>query len=331
MDRTAPAEQGRGHLYDHPVSRCLARTRVAREIHREGNVILVRSRGLYGDRERTGVLLVLPALVVVVLLIAVPIAQAVYYSLTNWNGIVSHWVGPQTYMTMFGDPTFWRVLENNALLLIAVPATLVCGVFIAALLHEQVWGFRVFRAAIIIPTAVSWVVLGVIGVQAFAQHGLVNTLLEGMGLGGLAQNWLGDPLTALAAVGITFVYSLVGINTLIFVTGMSTIDPPVMEAARIDGASWFQSFVRITIPLLRRYFLFAFVVTSISAFTALFSLIYTMTAGGPNYGTTTLEVLIYQRAFATGSFGQGALLGVILFVILFGVSMAQLRLMTSDV
>ena len=272
----------------------------------------------------------MPALVVVSLLILIPIAQAVYYSMTNWNGIVSHWVGPQTYVTMFQDATFWRVIENNALLLLAVPATMACGVFIAALLHEEVRGYRVFRAAIIIPTAVSWVVLGVLGVQVFAQHGLVNGLLSSVGLGALAQNWLGDPLTALGAVGVTFVYSLVGINTLIFVTGMSTIDPPVLEAARIDGATWFQSFLRISVPLLRRYFLFAFVVTAISAFTALFSLIYTMTGGGPNYGTTTLEVLIYQRAFSTGSFGQGALLGVILFLILFGVSMAQLRLMTSD-
>ena len=286
--------------------------------------------GLYRERERTGILLVTPALAVVLLLILIPIAQAVYYSMTNWNGIVSHWVGPQTYTTMFRDGTFWRVLENNALLLLAVPATLACGVFIAALLHEQVWGYRVFRAAIIIPTAVSWVVLGVLGIQAFALHGLVNELFNSVGLGALAQNWLGDPLTALVAVGITFVYSLVGINTLIFVTGMSTIDPPILEAAKIDGASWTQSFLRITVPLLRRYFLFAFVVTAISAFTALFSLIYTMTGGGPNYGTTTLEVLIYQRAFSTGSFGEGALLGVVLFVILFGVSMAQLRLVKSD-
>ena len=290
----------------------------------------MRTGGLYRERRRTGLLLVTPALVVVVLLILVPLAQAVYYSMTNWNGIVSHWVGPQTYATMFQDPTFWRVLKNNLLLLLAVPVTLACGVFVAALLHEQVYGYRVFRAAIIIPTSVSWVVLGVLGIQAFAQRGLINAVFSTIGLGGLAQNWLGDPLTALGAVGITFVYSLVGINTLIFVTGMATIDPAMFEAAKIDGATWLKSFVRITVPLLSRYFLFAFVVTAISAFTALFSLIYTMTGGGPNYGTTTLEVLIYQRAFSTGSFGQGALLGVILFITLFGVSMAQFRLMNSD-
>ncbi len=289
-----------------------------------------RKSTLHRDRARTGVLLVLPALAVVSAIIVVPIGEAAYYSMTNWNGITSTWIGPQTYLTMFGDATFWRTLQNNAILLIAVPATMVCGIFLAALLHERVLGWRVFRAAIIIPTAVSWVVLGVVGIQAFASNGLVNQSLAVLGLGALTQNWLGGSFSALIAVAITFVYSLVGINTLIFVTGMSTIDLSIFEAARIDGASWTQTFLWITIPLLRRYSLFAFVVTAISAFTALFSLIYTMTGGGPNYGTTTVEFLVYQRAFATGAFGQGALLGIVLFAILFGVTGVQLRLLRRD-
>ncbi|EQD68053.1 binding-protein-dependent transport system inner membrane component, partial [mine drainage metagenome] len=184
--------------------------------------------------------------------------------------------------------------------------------------------------AIIIPTAVSWVVLGVVGIQAFAENGLINNLLRGIGLGGLQQNWLGSPYSALAAVAVTFVYSLVGINTLIFVTGMATIDPSIYESAKLDGGGWPQTFRYLTVPLLRRYFLFAFVVTSISAFSALFSLIYTMTGGGPNYGTTTIEFFIYQEAFATGAFGEGALLGIVLFLILFSITLTQLRLIRRD-
>lgn len=279
---------------------------------------------------RTGALMVLPALAVVSGLMLLPIGEAVYYSMTDWNGITSQWVGPDTYLQLFRNPTFWRVLENNAILLLAVPATMLCGVTLAALLNEHVWGWRVFRSAIIIPTAVSWVVLGVIGIQAFAQNGLINGVLRGIGLGGLQQNWLGSPYSALAAVAVTFVYSLTGINTLIFVTGMATIDPSIYESARLDGGGWPQIFRRITMPLLRRYFLFAFVVTSISAFSALFSLIYTMTGGGPDFGTTTVEFFIYQEAFATGAFGEGALLGIVLFVILFSITLTQLRLIRRD-
>ncbi len=285
------------------------------------------SRGFYRDRGRTGLLLVMPAAVVVAVLLLVPIGEAIYYSMTDWNGISSHWLGPSTYVTMFKNPLFWRVLENNAILLLAVPVTLICGVTLAALLNEKVYGWRVFRAAIIIPTAVSWVVLGVVGIQAFAEKGMINRLLGGVGLHFLEHNWLGSPTSALIAVAITFVYSLVGVNTLIFVTGMATVDPAIYEAAKLDGASWWQSFTRLTIPLLRRYFVFTFVITAISAFSALFSLIFTMTSGGPDYGTTTIEFFIYQQAFGTGAFGVGAMLGIVLFVILAGVSLAQLRLL----
>lgn len=295
-----------------------------------GPVPRLVNRGLLRDRSRAGIVLVLPALLVVLLLLILPIGEAVYYSMTNWNGIQSHWVGPGTYVTVFSDPAFWRVLENNALLLLAVPATMLCGVVLAALLHVRVGGWRAFRGAIIIPTAVSWVVLGVVGHQAFAQEGMVNHLLGAVGLGGLRVNWLGAPLTALAAVGITFVYSLAGINTLIFVTGMSTVDPAVYEAAKMDGARWARTLFQLTIPLLTRYLLFAFVVTSISAFSAVFSLIFTMTAGGPNRGTTTIEFFIYQKAFATGSFGEGALLGIVLFAILFGLTLMQFRLTRGE-
>jgi multiple sugar transport system permease protein len=272
---------------------------------------------------------VIPAAAVVAVLLLVPIGQAFYYSMTNWNGVSSQWVGPGTYLTTFKNPLFWRVLENNAILLLAVPVTLACGMLLAALLNEKVFGWRIFRAAIIIPTAVSWVVLGTVGIQAFAQNGMLNNLLGSLGLHFLEHNWLGSPLSALIAVAITFVYSLVGVNTLIFVTGMATIDPSIYEAARMDGASWWQSFIRLTFPLLRRYVVFTFVITSISAFSALFSLIFTMTSGGPNYGTTTIEFFIYEQAFGTGAFGQGALLGVILFVILAGVSLLQLRLLRN--
>lgn len=288
------------------------------------------NRGLRLDGSRAGLILVSPALVVVLFLLIIPIGEAFYYSMTNWNGITAHWVGPKTYVTVFSDPTFWRVLENNALMLIAVPATMFCGVVLAALLHVRVRGWRIFRGAIIIPTAVSWVVLGVVGHQAFAQKGLINGGLSAIGLGALRLDWLASPLGAIAAVGITFVYSLVGINTLIFVTGMSTIDPAIYEAARLDGARWGRTFFQLTLPLLQRYLLFAFVVTAISAFSAVFSLIYTMTGGGPNFGTTTIEFFIYQKAFGTGSFGEGALLGIVLFAILFGLTLVQFRLTRGE-
>ena len=150
-----------------------------------------------------------------------------------------------------------------------------------------------------------------------------------MGLGFIHTDLLSGERTALIAVAIAFVWSMVGTNTIIFLTGMATLDPALHEAARIDGASGWTIFARITVPQLKRFIQFAFTITVISAFTALFSLIFVMTGGGPGYGTTTLEFFVYQTAFAKGAFGLGAMLGVVLFVIMAIVGLVQLRVLRT--
>jgi ABC-type sugar transport system permease subunit len=289
-----------------------------------------RVSGLARDRGRAGILLTLPAFAVVLVLLIIPIGQAIYYSMTSWDGITTQWIGPRTYLDLFQNPTFWRVLENNGVLLLALPIAVFIPLVIAAMLHEHVWGWKVFRSLIFLPTAVSWVVIGIVAVQVFAPEGTVNSLLGALGLRSLQINFLGFEYSALGAVAITFIWSMVGTNTIVFLTGMSTIDPSIYEAARLDGAGRVRTFRYITLPLLKRYFQFGFVITTISAFTALFSLIFIMTEGGPGYGTTTLEFYVYQQAFAIGAFGTGATVGIVLLVIIFGVNLLQMRILRGD-
>lgn len=281
-------------------------------------------------RARAGIAFSAPALVVLVLLLLLPIGQAVYYSMTTWDGITASWVGPSAYLKLLENPTFWRVLENNGLLLTAVPVAILVPLVIAILLNERVWGWRFFRSVYFLPTAISWVVIGMVAVRFFAQEGLLNRMLSALGLAPLRTDLLGSEHTALVAVAITFIWSMFGTNTIIFLTGLSTIDPSLVEAARIDGAGALRIFWSVTMPLLRRYLQFTFVITLITAFTALFSLIFIMTGGGPGYSTTTLEFFIYQQAFSQGAFGQGALLGIVLFVIMFGVSLVQIRILRTE-
>ncbi|MGC8628288.1 MAG: carbohydrate ABC transporter permease [Acidimicrobiales bacterium] len=287
-----------------------------------------KGSGLQQRRARAGMLLSVPALVFVGLLLVVPIGEAVYYSMTNWNGLSAQWIGPSTYVRLFTDPIFWRVLENNGFLLLSVPVALAVPLMIAALLHEHPPWWKLFRTLIFLPTAVSWVVIGMVAVRAFAPNGPINVLIGAFGL--RSVDFLSQQYTALLAVALTFVWSMVGTNTIIFLTGMSTIDPYIYEAAHLDGAGRWASFRRITVPMLKRYFQFCFVITVITAFTALFSLIFVMTGGGPGYGTTTLEFFVYQQAFDIGQFGTGAMLGVVLFIMLFGVSIAQLRIFRGE-
>lgn len=284
---------------------------------------------LRASQRRAGIAFVLPVVVLELGFLALPIVQAIYYSFTSWDGITATWIGLSNYQRLFGDSTFWRIVLNNLLLLAAVPVAIVIPLLVAYLLNEHVFGWRFFRSAYFLPTAISWVVIGMVAIRVFADEGMLNHLLEAVGLGALTVSWLGAEYTAMLAVIITFIWSVFGTNTIIFITGMATLDRDVYEAARVDGASGFQTFRLITIPMLMRFVQFAFILTLITAFTALFSLIFVMTGGGPGYGTTTLEFYVYQQAFTVGVFGYAAAIGIVLFVVIFAISLAQLRLFRS--
>jgi multiple sugar transport system permease protein len=146
---------------------------------------------------------------------------------------------------------------------------------------------------------------------------------------GIHLDMLGQDLTAMLAVIITFIWSVFGTNTIIFITGMATLDRDIYDAARVDGAGSFATFRLITIPMLMRFIQFAFILTLITAFTALFSLIFIMTGGGPGYATTTLEFYVYQQGFTVGVFGYAAAIGIVLFAIVFVISIAQIRIFRS--
>ncbi len=281
-------------------------------------------------RQLAGVVFALPALALVIGLIAVPIGQAVYYSFTQWDGLTSTWIGPSTWTQAFHNPNLWTALQNNAWLLLAVPFDLGFPLLIAMLLHQRVVGWKVFRSIYFLPTAISWVVLGLVAERFFAYQGTLNSLLHVVGLAHVNTNMLGYESTALSALGITFVFTMIGTNTMLFLTGLATLDTSLEEAARIDGAGRWRIFRHITLPHLSRFIQLAFVMTVIALFSALFSLIFVMTGGGPGYATTTMEFLIYQTGFAQGDFGTAALYGLILFVLTAIVGIIQLRLIGSD-
>ena len=287
-----------------------------------------RSR-LQASQRRAGIAFALPVIVLEVLFLAVPLIQAVYFSFTRWDGLSSTWIGTANYTRLFGDPTFWRVVENNLLLLASVPFAILIPLLVAYLLNEHVPGWRFFRSAYFLPTAISWVVIGMVSLRVFAAEGILNHLLDAIGLGFVQTDMLAGELSAMGAVAITFVWSVFGTNTIIFVTGMATLDREVYEAARVDGAGPFTTFVKITIPMLMRFIQFALILTLITAFTALFSLIFVMTGGGPGYGTTTLEFYVYQQGFKVGVFGFAAAIGLVLFAIVFVISLVQLRIFRS--
>lgn len=299
-------------------------TTLATTAPRRRRLTLRRRRQLYG------LVFALPAIGLVVGFIGIPLGQAVYYSFTQWDGLTSTWVGVSAWSQAFHNSDLWTALQNNALLLLSIPLALGLPLLIAVLLHQRVAGWKVFRSIYFLPTAISWVVLGLVAERFFAYQGTLNSLIHAIGLSHVSTNMLGYESQALTALGITFVFTMIGTNTMLFLTGLATLDPSLEEAARIDGAGRWQIFRHITLPHLARFVQLALVVTVIALFSALFSLIFVMTGGGPGYATTTMEFLIYQTGFAQGAFGTAALYGIILFVLTAIVGVIQLRLIGSD-
>src|SRR5256885_8747910 len=202
-------------------------------------------------------------------------------------------------------------------MVLAIPVAIALPLGVAFLINTHVRGWRFFRSAFFLPTAVSWVVIAFVARRFFDpdKQGILRSLLDHTGLGFWHPNLLGHEHSALMAVMITYVWSVFGTNLIIFLAGMSTIDQEIYDAARVDGAGSFTVMWRITFPLLKRFVQFAFIISLITAFSALFSLIIVMTNGGPGYGSATLEVFIYEKAVTESNLGVGATARVGLFLL----------------
>ena len=267
-------------------------------------------------------LLALPATVLVGGLLVFPIAEATYYSFTSWNGETAHFVGFGSYsQLLFHTTAIRQIFENNLAVVLSIPFGLFFALVAAFLTSLKVPGWRLFRFIVFLPVALSWVVIGIIFSNFLTPGQGLDSLLNGVGLHSIALDWLGSTHTALPALLATFNWALFGINTVIFMTGLASIPPEVVEAARVDGAGFFKILRHVVMPLIGRFVRLAFLVTMISGFSGMFGLIYVMTAGGPGFSTTTLEFQIYQSAFTLGNFGQAAALGIFLLLIMLAVTL----------
>lgn len=260
-----------------------------------------------------GVLFILPAAVLVGLVILLPLAQAAWYSFTSWNGAQANWTGLANYTNIFADPELRRSFINSLLLFVSVPVGLIPPFVTAYLLSKDIPGNRLFRAIIFAPTALSWVVIGMVGRQVFSAQGPINAVFRLFGLE--APNWLAEGNYALLAVVLAFNAAIFGINTIIFLTGLSTVDRSTIEAAWLDGASELRVLWHVILPAMRRFVEFVMIITVVTSFTGLFGMIYVMTGGGPGSATLTLDFAVWRRAFSTGAFGAGAAIGITLMIV----------------
>jgi raffinose/stachyose/melibiose transport system permease protein len=276
-----------------------------------------------GEPRRIGYLYVLPALLVYVLFLLLPLLHTGWLSLFEWDGLsVGRWVGLDNYRTLFAEAGAGAASRHVAVLMVffgVLPVSI--GLVLATALHRtKVRALPFFRTALFLPQVIAMVVVAVAWQRIFAPNGVLNDVLRGLGLGGLARPWLGDADTALLAVGVVGTWVQTGLATVLFLGGIGKISGELFEAVRLDGAGAPTEFRAIVLPALRAEIGVALTLTVIAALRT-FDLVFIMTPlGGPGGSTTVPAYEIYQRAFLTGQVGSAAALGVAITALAFALT-----------
>ncbi|HMA59174.1 MAG TPA: sugar ABC transporter permease [Halanaerobiales bacterium] len=248
-----------------------------------------------------------------------PTIYTFYLSLTEWDGLTDpSFIGITNYLDLFNDSVFYTSLVNNFIwLFIFLLIPVVLGLFLAILLSKKIRWAKGFKAAIYSPMILAPVVIGLIWSWIYhPKAGILNNTLTYVGLDFLTRGWLSDPETALYAVIGAAVWRHTGYVMLLFLAGLTSIPPTLIEAARIDGATAWQRFRYIILPLLKPATVIVLVITMIQSLRA-FDFVNIMTRGGPFNSTNVLANYMYTEAFRNYEMGYGAAIAVILFIIMF--------------
>lgn len=273
-----------------------------------------------------------PAFLFFTLFIIVPTLASVYYSFTSWDGLnpVVKFVGLANYKEIFTSDRFANALKNTVILTVFISILENTMALILALLVDNVrWGKNFFRSAFYVPVLISGIVSGFIWKIMYNYNfGSINSMLTSMGLGGLKEDWLGNPKLTLIMVGIVLVWKGAGYYMIIYLASLQSVPTDVVEAAAIDGASPWQRFKAITLPLISGAFTINFTLSLINGL-KVFDQISVMTDGGPGFTTETVVYLLYKVGFNEGRQGFGTAVGIVLLFIIIILNTLQQKFLKS--
>ena len=279
-------------------------------------------KDILNNEKWAGLIFILPAFLGTLIFIIIPIFCSFGLSFTKWDLLNDiEFIGLDNYKEIFSEPLFFKILMNTVVFALS---TSIFGVIIplilAAILNSKIRGSEFYKTAYFLPFITPMIVIGVVWEWIFDPNiGMLNHILK------LHINWLYDTHFALAALIIVSVWKLIGYNMVIFLSALSGISQSLFEAAKIDGASSYQVFKNVTVPMLSPTIFFVVIITAISSF-QVFDLIYLMTEGGPLDSTNVLVYSIYQNAFEYFNIGKASAIAYVLFVIILVLTLIQWNL-----
>jgi multiple sugar transport system permease protein len=268
----------------------------------------------------------LPNLLGFLIFTFLPVLAALLISFTDWDLLrPAKWVGLANYERLLGDATFHLVLRNTSVYVLGtVPVQMVLALLVAMALNQRIPGRTFFRAAYFMPVVASTVAVALVWRWIFhADFGLLNSALYLIGVDD-PPNWLSSTRWAMPAIIIMSIWQQMGFSMVLFLAGLQSVPQHLYEAAKIDGATPWDRFWHITVPMLSSTTFFVLVISVINSF-QVFDQAFIMTEGGPANATNTIVFHIYRYAFQFFQMGYAAAMAWVLFALIFVVTIIQFR------
>ncbi|MFM9050069.1 MAG: carbohydrate ABC transporter permease [Actinomycetota bacterium] len=271
-----------------------------------------------GEARSVAYLYILPAALIYTLFVFIPFIHSIYLSFFKGNGVTRmEFVGIDNYIDIVTNPVLRSAFVHAFELIVfysLIPIAI--GLFLASVLHRsRIRGVAFYRTALFLPYVIAPTAIAVIWRWILAPRGPLNSFLEAVGLGALAQPWLGDFTWALPSVGMVGTWVMFGLVLALLLAGVQKIPLELYEAARLDGAGPWMEFRAVTLPGLRYEIVVALVLT-VTAALRNFDIIYVMTSGGPGNATVVPSYLVYQQAFKVAQIGAAAAMGTVLIAVI---------------
>jgi len=275
-------------------------------------------------------LLVSPYLLFVIVFVLFPVLFCFFLTFNKWNIIAPmHFIGTDNYTRLFHDRLFWKAIGNTLkFLLLHIPLQLIVSLFLAELLNRKIKAISFFRSSFFLPVIVSGVVVTILWQQLLGyDSGLINRLLVYVGL--QKVGWLMNPDIAIYSIAVMATWKNVGLYVILFLVGLQTVPTQYYEAAKLEGATRWQQFYHITLPMINPTIFMVVILSTIGGF-SLFIEPYIMTGGGPMNQTLSAVLYIYKQAFQYYNMGYSATLGFFYAMIIMTVVVLQKKFIEKE-
>lgn len=283
------------------------------------------------SKTRNKILLLAPTLIVYLVYLIAPVFIAIYYSFMKYSGISKpRPYGWNNYVRLLNDANVAIALKNTGIILLMSLFLLgACSFFVSLLLNQRLRGINLSKALLFSPAIIASIIVGVIwGYILDPVTGLINNMFRSIGLDALALEWIGGKTLSPYSIAVVYFWQQVGYIAAIYVSGLKTISAEIFEASAIDGASFWQRLIYVTVPMMKGTFVSVGVLI-ITGSMKIFEIVLQLTGGGPTHYSETLVTYSYDMTFARGEYGYGMALAAVTFLISF-VIMGGYMLLTRD-